>query len=541
MPVLRRYQEDAVSSVFNYFREGGVGNPLVAMPTGTGKSLVIASFTHRALVQYPGQRFIMLTHVKELITQNAEKMRDAWPQAPLGIYSAGLKQRDTMAPIIFGGVQSIAHKVDLFGWRDMILIDEAHLLSPNDDTRYQAVIAYFRQINPYVKIVGFTATPFRRGQGLLTTPVEVRDGEEIKIKAPIFTDICFDNTTPEGFAKLIAEGYLCPVIPKKPQTVLDTSKVGISNNDYNLSQLQAAVDKDDINHAALRELCQYGHDRKKWLIFASGIEHAEHLATILNQYGVSTAAVHSKLADGERDRIMRAYKRGDLRALTNNNIVTTGQDIPDIDLIGMLRPTISTGLWVQMVGRGTRPFPGKQNCLVLDFARNTQNLGTIDNPVIPNPKGKGTGEVPVKVCKACGGYNHIRAVKCEYCGEPFPIETKITKTASDAPLLSTLPQVELFPVHRVIYNRYVTKKGNTALRVNYICGMRQFSELVFFELDNYAGKRARDWWRERHWAEPPPTVSDALTVQAELRVPRQIRVWLNKDNGKYPEVLGAVF
>ena len=178
----RWYQDEAEFSIFDYFQRGGAGNPVVAMPTGTGKSVVIANFIRRIFGYWPNQRVMMLTHVKKLISQNAEKLLSVWPVAPMGIYSAGLNSRDMIMPIVFGGVQSVAPAIKKsleandgkpphlkhFGWRDLLIIDEAHLLSPSEDTQYQYIIAELRKINPYLKVIGFTATPYRLKQGMIT-------------------------------------------------------------------------------------------------------------------------------------------------------------------------------------------------------------------------------------------------------------------------------------------------------------------------------------------------------------------------------------
>jgi superfamily II DNA or RNA helicase len=116
------------------------------------------------------------------------------------------------------------------------------------------------------------------------------------------------------------------------------------------------VNTDDKNNAAIQEALEQGHDRNCWLAFCAGVDHADAVAGLLNSYGVPAAAVHSKLSAGERDARIAAFKSGELRCITNNNILTTGFDHPPVDMILMLRPTMSTVLWIQMLGRGTRPY-----------------------------------------------------------------------------------------------------------------------------------------------------------------------------------------
>lgn len=518
----RPYQEEAVASLFYYFQNNN-GNPVIAMPTGTGKSIVIAMFLKQVLVDYQNQRFLILTHVKELIKQNAEKLREFWPMAPIGIYSSGLGKKDIMQPIIFGGVASVVNNPELFGFRDLLIIDECHLLSQKSGSMYQRIILKLKEINPALKVIGLSATPFRLGQGKITD-----DG--------LFNDICFDNTGLSEFSKLIYDGYLAPLIPKKMNTEIDVSGVKIVNGDYDNKQLNIAIDKKEITYHALTETIEYGAARQSWLIFASGVEHAKHVSEMLNSFGISSIAIHSDMPDQERDKAIEAFRKGDYRAIVNNNILTTGFDHPPIDLIVMLRPTMSPGLWVQMLGRGTRPSPGKANCLVLDFAKNTERLGPINDPVIPKKKGKEPGVAPVKICEACGCYNHASARHCDNCGAEFKFKVKINKHASTQDLIKTVvPIVEYFDVRHIAYTKHQKGANKPILKVSYNCGLNRFNEYICVEHDSYAGTKARDWWRHRHWTEAPKTVDEALTLVSELKPPKKLRVWVNK---QYPEILG---
>lgn len=544
----RWYQIEAEASIFEYFNSGKTGNPIVAMPTGTGKGIVIAKFVKKILQWWPGQRLMMLTHVKELIDQNAKKLFEVWPTAPVGVYSAGLQSRDMIQPIIFGGVQSVAKEIKRslqngllpeltkhFGHRDLLLIDECHLLSPNEDTMYQYVIGELMKINPKLKVIGFTATKYRMKQGELT-----EDG--------LFTDVCYDITGVEAFNRLIAEGYLAPLFPKRTQTTIDLDGVGISAGDFNNKQLGEAVDKDEITYNAVREMCEHGRDRKCWLVFASSVANAEHITAMLHSFGVTASCVHSKIPDKENDRRIVAFKNGEFTALVNMGKLTTGFDHPPIDLIGMLRPTLSPGLWVQMLGRGTRPAYGKTDCLCLDFAGNTRRLGPINDPKIPRKAGKGGGDVPVRICDQCGTYNHAAARKCICCGFEFPFETKLFETAgTEALLAGDAPLIEWLDVGRVIYNRHEKKDkaGNLLsppmIRASYFAGFNRYEK--FIGLEHPPGRflhDSREWWRMHHnfGEEPPITTWQALEKTNELRWPKRIRVWLNK---RYPEILGFEF
>lgn len=539
---LRDYQDHAVESVFDYFGRLN-GNPLIVMPTGTGKSLVIAGLIQRVWMSYPGQRIVVATHVKELIAQNFAKLMELWPVAPAGVYSAGLGRRD-IKPITFAGIASVSTIPEAFGHVDIVIIDEAHLLSPREGTRYQVFINALKRVNPYLKVIGLTATHYRLGQGLLTE----EDG--------LFTDVCVDMATREAFTWFIDEGYLSMLIPKRTHFELDITGVRTQQGEYNQKDLQEAVDKDTITRAALAETLQSAEDRNHWLLFSSGIEHALHITDMLErEFKVPATCVHSKLDDKERDKRILDYKNGRYRAMVNNGILTTGFDFPKIDLISVLRPTKSTSLWVQMLGRGTRPvYEGdfdlsttegrlaaiacgpKQNCLVLDFARNTPRLGPVNDPVLPRRKGKkGGGEAPIRVCDVCGTYNHASVRFCVSCGNEFPRAVAITANTSTGELVTREATItyQTFKVSNVTYDHYITKSGSPALKANYYCGLRKFTTFHLLEHQGLPRKRAREWWRNCAGTEPPDTVDQALFRLKELRPPVEIELFMRD---QYPEI-----
>lgn len=568
-PQLRWYQDEAVQSLFTYFddpKNQGLDpatkrpkkrNPLVCLPTGTGKSLVIAEFLRQALMRYGGTRAVMSTHVKELISQNASKMLEAWPHAPLGIYSAGLKQKDFLQPLIFGGVKSMVDKFNaetghtIFSFRDFLIIDEAHLVSPNGETTYIKFIMQLLLANPYLKVIGLTATPYRLGLGLMTN-------------GNIFTDIVYDLTNIDGFARLMAEGYLCPLIASPTQTEFDLSSVGMVNGDFSQAQQQAVVDNQKLTYDCLREVCEKGYNRQSWLIFASGVEHAEHICAMLNDlFNIPAVVYHSKRTQAQNDEALRLWQTGEVRCMVNMNGLTTGMDHPPCDLIAVMRGTMSTGLWVQMLGRGTRPYNRntryidgfnyeKENCLCLDFARNVPRLGPINDPVIPKMKGQGPpGDAPVKKCDSCGNYQHASARVCTVCGAPFTFDPTIYRGAgTDELLRSDIPEIETYNVQHFVCVPHTQKStGNQSIRVTYFADLKVFSEWVTVE--GKAAFRGRDWFRQRFpYDQAPPDVlatfdgdvprtnAEVLRYVANLRAPARIRVWVNK---KYPEIVGHEF
>lgn len=547
---LRDYQQYAVDSIFQYFEDGGTGNPIVAMPTGTGKSLVIAGFIQQACKSYPSTKVMKLTHVKELIEQNYDKLLKIWPTAPAGIYSAGLKKKEAFYPISFGGIGSVARaNLSIFGSIDLLLIDECHLLSPNDTTMYHKVINKLKVVNPFLKTIGFTATPYRLGQGMLTE------------EGSLFTDICCDMTKLEVFNWFIEEGYLVPLIPKQTTTEINLDNVHIRGGEYKQDELQQAVDQDILTKSAVLEIIANGQDRGHWLIFASGIKHAENVCQMLTYYGIDSSYIDSNMPDSERDARILMFKEGKIQALVNNGILTTGFDFPSIDLIAMLRPTQSASLWVQMLGRGTRPdyedgydlatkegrlqaieHSSKKNCLVLDFAGNTKRLGPVNDPVLPKAKGKGSGEAPIKICEECGTYNHASVRHCINCGHEFPKFLKIKSKAGTDALIATgetFP-VEVFQVERVTYSIHRKEGKPDSIAVSYFCkGFRMFREFICFEHQGWPSRHARAWWRGRDNDDYiPSTTAEAFELLSSLKTPTFIRVLL-KD--KYGEIKAYSF
>jgi DNA repair protein RadD len=528
-PVLRSYQSECIACIWEYFQKH-FGNPVCALPTGTGKSVVIAGFLESIYKLYPSQKVLVMTHVKELIGQNYARFIEIWPTAPAGIYSAGLNKRDTRQKIIFCGIASVAKRAHEFGPIDLIIVDECHLISPEQETMYQRFFASVKKTNPLLKIIGFTATHWRLGHGELTN------------EGGIFTDVCFDITHANAFNRLIAEGFLSPLIPKRTELLLNIDGVHIQGGEFVASELQNAVDKSEITYAALREAVELKEQRKHWLIFGAGVDHAIHISEILNTLGVSCKVVHSKMSTNERDTAINDFKTGKIQAISCNNVLTTGFDSPWIDLILCLRPTTSSSLMVQMFGRGTRPYPGKENCLVLDFAGNTKRLGPINDPVIPKKKGKGAGEAPVKVCPQCNCYVHASVRFCTGvmqhggpCNYEFVFETKLKQGASTEELIrGDLPVVETFKINHINYTLYQKLDRPPSMKVSYYCKYRMFEEYVCIEHPGFASHKARKWLRDR-WPGPiPETTNAALAMAEHFKTPTHMRVWINK---KYPEIL----
>lgn len=520
---LRRYQSAAIQAIYDYFGDK-TGNPLVVIPTAGGKSLVMSDFTKGVLAIDPKHRILVVTHQRELIQQDFDELKKVWPEAPAGIYSAGLKQRDIDAPILFASIQSIYKRVAEVGTCDLVLIDEAHLIPRSSNTRYGKFLRELRQRNPDMKVIGFTATPYRLDSGSLCEGADA-----------IFTDIAYEVSVHE----LINDGYLSRLVSKHTATQLDVSKVGSAGGEFIARDLEAAVDQASINLAAVREIIRFGEGRKSLLVFCAGVDHAHHIRDAIRAQGVTCETIVGTTPSADRDRFIDDFKAGRVRCLTNANVLTTGFNAPQVDLVAMLRPTQSQGLYVQMVGRGCRLARGKGDCLVLDFAGNIARHGPIDAIKPKRPGGGQDGAAPTKVCPECSSIVHASVRECPDCGHAFPPpQVAISAHASELEVLSS-GKSEWVPVTDVKYSRHHKPGKTPSLRVDYSSGLIHHSEWVCFEHQGAARQIATEWWAKRAPGLPPPRrVDDAIACVSKLRKPSAIAV---RPNGKYTQVVAARF
>jgi DNA repair protein RadD len=471
---LRDYQSKSISMLYKWMTENK-GHPCVVLPTGAGKSVVIAELIKNALQEWPETRVLMLCHQKELIEQNAQKMRAVWPGAPLGIYSASVGKKQLGEPITFAGIQSIRTKAKEVGHTDICIADECHCISHKDQGGYRNFLNELLEINPAMRIIGYSATPYRLGHGLITD-------------APaIFSDLI----EPISIEELIYQGFLSVLRSKVTRSKLDTSGVKKRGGEYIESQLQAAVNITDMNERVVREVIELAGDRKAWLFFCAGINHAEAIAQELGRQGIEAACITGETAKGERERLLDAFKAGQIRALTNANVLTTGFDYPDIDLIAMLRPTLSPGLYVQMVGRGLRKKSHTDHCLVLDFAGVVETHGPITCVQPPKKAGDGGGEAPVKVCDNCAELCGLSARTCPACGHEFPPppEKKLELRTDDIMGLEGTEVAITDWRWRVHISR---STGKSMLAVTYYAGLtdKGVTEYLPVMHDGFAGQKA---------------------------------------------------
>ncbi len=524
---LRDYQQGAIDGLFQYF-EHHSGNPLLVLPTGSGKSVIIGALCKTILTSWPDQRLMVVSHVKELLEQNFGKITAFWPDAPAGLYSAGLGQKRSRDPITVAGIQSVFRKPHIFGWRDLVLIDECHLLSPDSDGMYRRFIAGLREVNPRLKVIGLTATAYRLRTGML------HEGSD-----RLFTDIAAEVSLTE----LLEAGHICPLKSRPSEIQADLSGVGIVGGELNSREQEAAVDKEELTRAALDEVFALASDRKSWLVFVAGRTHGEHVETALRERGITAKFVHGETPDAERDAAHDDFKSGRLRALVSLGVHTTGFDAPNIDLLVLLRKTLSPGLYYQILGRGMRLHPGKANCLVLDYAGNIDYHGPIAH--LKPPKAAGTRgkreahERSCLICPDCRMASPLGALECADCGRQFTPPERVnhgtTASTGEVMALGDLPAPSLGEwvlVHSVSYHKHQKSDKIPTMRVEYHCGINTYREWICLEHPpGFARGKAVDWWKRRTPFEPPDCIalaieySDSLTKPVAIRVKQGERFW----------------
>ena len=495
--ILRPYQRDAVDAVYEFLRTRD-DNPCVVIPTAGGKSPIAASICRDAVQLWNG-RVLILAHVKELLEQAAEKLRAVAPDLPIGIYSAGLKRRDLGYSVTIAGIQSVYQKACDVGAVDLVIVDECHFVPEDGEGMYRTFLADMKRINPQVRVIGLTATPFRMKTGMICGPDNILNA------------ICYEI----GVRELIVQGYLCPLRTKAGSQRPDYDQLHVRGGEYVADEVEDLMDKDNLVLSACREIIQYTQDRKSVLIFASGVRHGDHIARVLQeQHQVECGFVCGETLPFQRDEFINRFRRGDLKYLCNVNVLTTGFDAPNMDCVAIVRPTLSPGLYYQMVGRGFRLHPGKTDCLVLDFGGNVLRHGPVDAIRLADPESNGKGEAPAKECPQCHALIAAGYASCPECGYLFPPREreKHAATAGTEAILSGQVTRTEYEVTDVFYSvhtkRDATPDAPRTMRVDYRIAFNEYvSEWVCFEHQGFPRHKAEMWWQARS-DEPVPNSAE---------------------------------
>lgn len=544
---LRGYQQIAVNAVYDYLRKSDL-NPCVVLPTGAGKSIVIAKIVTDAETLWQG-RCLILAHVKELLEQNAAKIAALCPEIDIGIFSAGLNSRNTKERVIVAGIQSVYDKAAQLGSFDLVLIDEAHLIPPDGDGMYRSFLDDMKKINPNIRLIGLTATPYRLKGGLICR------------KENLLNEVCCEI----GVRELIVAGYLSKLRSKNGKYKADLDNLHIRGGEFVAEDVEKAMDNERLVTAACREIAELCKDRKKVLIFASSIDHCRHIAeTIRDQTHEECGIVTGHTPKLERAEILDRFRgitqknlfgeaKPELKYLVNVGVLTTGFDAPAIDCVAILRPTNSAGLYYQMVGRGFRlsPDTGKTDCLILDYGGNIMRHGPVDMiRITENPGRKGNGGAPVRECPQCQSVFPAGRTACPDCGYEFPREDRElrhdSRACSDGILSGESSELE-YPVKDVYYCTHTKRNADEGtpktMRIDYMIGFNDFqAEWVCPEHTGYARRKFEKWWRERTEFDPPGTAAECVQLAQKGYLKEPVAITVRTTAGqRFPEIVRYTF
>lgn len=513
----RQYQTEAVTAWKDSIDAGY--NSVIAVPTGAGKTVILCSLLQQWMDDNPGKKALVLSHTQEILKQDYEALLEFFPKFGVGIYSAGLQQRDIRL-ITVAGIHSVYKKPDLFGDTALCVVDEVHSINHESNGMYRSFI---KEVG--CQVTGMSATVYRMGHGYI-----------YKGKGAIFDSLAYDLTSVRNFNKLVRDGYLTKLISRSTDMEMDSTGISKSIGDYNLKELAETHDVYETTNKAVLETIKLGENYKKWLVFAINTDHASHIAAAFNDEGILAEELHTKMK-GNREEVIDRFKYGKTRALVSVGMVTTGFDAPNVDLIVLLRPTLSTVLHVQMIGRGLRVSPGKDHCLVLDFAGNTMRLGPINNPVIPTKKHRKGGAAPSKTCPICKTIMHTMARFCEYCGHEFKFQNKLVAVAGDGDIVQEDGPIWK-NVDSVSYGIHRKLGSPSSLKVTYAFGLTSVSEWVCLDHTGYAKYKAENWVKYRDPKCRVFTTEHVFSRTEFLSKPSEIRI---DRSGKYTKIVESRF
>ena len=439
---LRPYQERIIKDLIDFVHNNPDKNPLVEACVGAGKSVMIADFVQQMLKMYPWLKFLNLVHTKELVEQNYTKFMQIMPNMESGLYRGSLGKKQHNKQVIYGSIQSVHKQVDLFK-PNILMVDECHLITKQQAKgMYRKFIDALKASHPGLIVIGWTGTSWRMDGGSLV------HGDE-----RLFDEVCGQVSIRE----LLDLGYLSPmVVPRdKIKTKFDTSGLKVSSNgDFNEKALAEVMDDRFKIDEAINEYFRLSEGRKKHLLFGSTIEHCEHIKESAARY-YKVEFIHGSMSKKDRERFIDQFRKGQIDMLVSGIILTTGFDVPDVDSIGLLRDTKSSGLYVQIAGRGLRIAEGKKDCLWIDFTETTERHGAVDQIEPPTPSEDGKGSAVVKQCYNCEFLIPAATRICPNCGAEFEIEmngVNHNTVASSASVITEYKEPEWVKVDAIDWN-----------------------------------------------------------------------------------------
>lgn len=571
---LRDYQKQAVDNAIKYFRKKR-DPAVIVLPTGAGKSLVIAE-----LARIARGRVLVLAHVKELVEQNYEKYISYGLSA--GIFSASLGKKDWDQKAIFGSVQSVARAPDeFFDNFSLLVIDECHRVAEEGATQYQEIVKKLLERNPEICVLGLTATPYRLGLGWI---YEYSQNGEIKTDKRRFFKQCVYELP---LSYMIKNKYLTtPVKVDIPVTCYDFSELTEKDGAYSIAEVEEILKSQKrltpfiINN--IIDITQRFH-RQGVMIFSSSVKHAEEIMTYLPAHDSRIVLGDTEMND--RNQIIEDFKKKKFKYLVNVSVLTTGFDAPHVDVIAILRPTESNSLYQQIIGRGLRLSEDKKDCYILDYtgmrhdiyapeisdkrpAKDTVPVkvtcpvcafendfwGYADDDGIVyehfGRKCRGAAQDPntfeikpcgfrfrFKICHGCGAENDVTAKACEKCNTALidaDAKLKQAKLSKNAHVLTP---------DRITFEERLDKNSNPYLEIRYYDFDAQYvSEAHFFNnpssIKKFNINFLRSHLRRPELAIELQTPQDVIKIQKLFRLPSFV---IARKQDKYWKITEKVF
>jgi len=504
---LRDYQEKAFQELYKFIKYNKNANPCIVIPTGGGKTAIMAYWAIQVSQKWQG-RCLIVSHVKELIEQTASTLKRIEPNLDVGIYSAGLNSRDTGNSVICASIQSIYRKASELGRFDSIVVDESHLIPTEGDGMYRTFISEMKQINPSLRCIGLTATPYRLDGGLI-----YGDGK--------LFDACAYSVS---IKELIDKHYLSPIVSTAGSMQIDTEKLHIVAGEFKIDEVEKLTESESLMNHVCEDILSRACERKSILVFCPTVRTAELFCKRYKKISGETAyLITGETPTNERDNIVNRFKNNgavnllgerenQIRVLANVNVLSTGFDAPNVDCIVLLRPTCSPGLYYQQVGRGFRICEGKTDCLLLDYAGNVERHGCVDQltqsaermQLHTFKRSDVKKQSTVKACPDCHTYIQRDIYICPNCNHEFDHDRlkKLELNPTNRNVLSFGEDIFTFEDH-VIKNTFYSihekrdyiEGDPRTIQVEYIDSeLKSIREWICPEHDGFAYRKFQGWW-----------------------------------------------
>lgn len=573
MMTLRPYQQEALEAVLAAFRDQQ--NVLLQAATGAGKTIIFSELIRLFRQKWPSINILILAHREQLVRQAYDKLLKVWPegidQVGIACHSVATKS-DLDKPVIIGSVQTVARQLNDMHEVKLMIIDEVHMMPPMAKegaaaSQYEQIIQVMRSKYAKLRILGVTATPYRLGWGYIYGQDTATDGRKCEDPARNwFSDLTYSIS----IKHLTEEGHLCPMrmfTVEEP----DFSDVGLNTaGDYNEKVLGQKMSEKLHLGSILRALNEYATDRHHIVIFTVTIEHAKAVLSELRDHNWNAVLVHSLMPKKEAEANLASFNAGEAEIIVNVGKLTEGWDCPIADCIMLCRPTKSTALYVQMVGRGLRLADGKPDCLVLDLAGCFAEHGAVNTPKVRKGRGK-KEEVICPVCKtvnpatnlycsACSSLlrapsaseENTGSMLCPNCKSPSSGRTIFCPVCGFALRWVENKRVELHEINleedldntkpcpaKILKKPvgdfdYVSKKGRRMLRITYYLGLQNKKAPLrvydYWDIEGlannnpYGAQRAAKKWEAFGQAIAPQTLDEARNRWNELTFPAWITV-----------------